>query len=257
MGETSQKNRREIEAQWTARLRTPASTPRIAAMAADAGLSCLFWSIVSATGLPFAEMALPAGLEDNPLPIQLVTFRGTSESEVLARAAAAFRSRAIREFAGASGLPLTVRLYLPWFCVLPSVEARATPLLQDLARAAMPPGRLIVEVETPEASELGALARRVSRFREAGVQVALRAEEPSDLAAEACQKVAPDYLHIARSPRGFDEARVVRAFLERATRGRLRTIVGGVASAVDSEHADALGVGLVYGDAIAAPRFLC
>ncbi len=135
----------DLERKWNARLRTPTTSPRIAAMAANAGLSCLFWSIVHPNGLPFAEIALPAGTEAEAIPIQLGTFRIVSESEDLARAAAGFRSRAIKEFSAAPGLPVTVRLYLPWFCVLPTVDAMGVPLRGALANTGLASGRVIVE----------------------------------------------------------------------------------------------------------------
>lgn len=246
----------ELAARWTDRLRTPTTSPRIAAMAADAGLSCLFWSIVQSSGLPFAELALPAGTEDDAVPIQLGTFRIVSESEDLARAAAGFRARAIKEFSLAPGLPLTVRLYLPWFCVLPRVDAKGAPLVSSLARAGLPPGRVIAELAISPNGETDSLAAEAQKLRAVGVQTALRVESLTDSAFTCAAALAPDYLHIVNAPRSFGEAREMKEFLD-GTRRRSRAIIGNVCGPDDAEHVDALGVSLFYGDTIAAPRFLC
>ncbi len=247
----------DLTSQWTTRLRTPITSPRIAAMAADAGLSCLFWSIVQPSGLPFAEIALPAGTEEDAVPIQLGTFRIVSESADLARAAAGFRARAVKEFAAAPGLPVTVRLYLPWFCVLPSVEALGVPLATSLSRAGLAPGRVIAEVVVSGASDRAAAAARAQALRQAGLQVALRVEELGPHAVEIATEIGPDYIHVVRAPNSFEDAREVKLFLERAGRRRARVIVGHVSGPDDAAHVDGLGVALFYGDAISAPRFLC
>ncbi len=247
----------ELAAKWTTRLRTPITSPRIAAMAADAGLSCLFWSIVQSSGLPFAELALPAGTEEDAVPIQLGTFRIVSESEDLARAAAGFRARAIKEFALAPGLPLTVRLYLPWFCVLPSVEARGVPLAASLSRFGLAPGRVIAELAVPADGDTGAVVAQSAKLRDIGLQTALRVEALTDQAFACALDVAPDYVHVVEAPRSFEAAREMKVFLDGVTRKRSRTIVGNVSGPDDATHVDSLGVSLFYGDAIAAPRFLC
>ncbi|NUO53078.1 MAG: hypothetical protein HOV80_29880 [Polyangiaceae bacterium] len=248
---------KDLEQKWNARLRTPITSPRIAAMAANAGLSCLFWSIVQPSGLPFAEIALPAGTEAEAVPIQLGTFRIVSESEDLARAAAGFRSRAITEFSAAPGMPVTVRLYLPWFCVLPSVDAMGVPLRTALANTGLAAGRVIVELATPMAGGIPSAARRIAELRELGVQTALRVEEVSPAAFEAAVELVPDYVHVVEAPRSFDESSAIKALLDGFRRKKTRAIVGNVSVADDAAHVDGLGVSLLYGDAISAPRFLC
>jgi hypothetical protein len=247
----------DLERKWNARLRTPTTSPRIAAMAANAGLSCLFWSIVHPNGLPFAEIALPAGTEAEAIPIQLGTFRIVSESEDLARAAAGFRSRAIKEFSAAPGLPVTVRLYLPWFCVLPTVDAMGVPLRGALANTGLASGRVIVELATPAKEEIPSAARRIAELRQLGVQTALRVEEVSEASSDAAFELVPDYVHVVEAPKTFDDARAMKTLFERFQSKKTRAIVGNVSGPDDAAHVDGLGVSLFYGDAVSAPRFLC
>jgi hypothetical protein len=247
----------DLVAKWTTRLRTPITSPRIAAMAADAGLSCLFWSIVQSSGLPFAELALPAGTEEDAVPIQLGTFRIVSESEDLARAAAGFRARAIKEFSAAPGMPVTVRLYLPWFCVLPRVEAIGTPLSVSLSRGRLAPGRVIAEIPVPPEGGAASATESSAKLRSLGVQTSLRIEELSVHAFASADALAPDYIHVVRSPGSFEEARELKSFIDGMARKRPRVIVGNVSSADDAAHVDGLGVSLFYGDTVASPRFLC
>lgn len=247
----------ELIAKWTTRLRTPITSPRIAAMAADAGLSCLFWSIVQSSGLPFAELALPAGTEEDAVPIQLGTFRIVSESEDLARAAAGFRTRAIKEFSAAPGLPVTVRLYLPWFCVLPRVEAIGTPLSVSLSRGKLAAGRVIAELPVPAQAGLDAALESAAKLKALGVQTSLRIEELSADSFARAGSLSPDYLHIVEAPRSFEEAREMKSFLDQMPRKRTRVIVGNVSGPDDAAHVDGLGVSLFYGDTVGAPRFLC
>jgi hypothetical protein len=247
----------DLERQWTTRLRTPVASPRVAAMAADAGLSCVFWSIVQASGLPFAEIALPAGTEQEAVPIQLGTFRIVADSPDLARAAAGFRARAIKEFSLAPGLPVAVRLYLPWFCVLPSVEAMGSPLAASLERAELPSNRVIVEVPVPAEHELAELTTRANQLRDAGLLVSLRVEELGPGAVATASAPVPDFVHLVDAPSSFQAALEVKTFLDGVTAQSARVIVGNVRGPGDAAHVEGLGVTLFYGESISAPRFLC
>ncbi len=245
---------------------------RISALVADAGLSCRFQSILTTSGEPFAEIALLFASDGERSHGEKSILRVATAGE-LARGAASFRRRATAEFAQAElargGASSPVRLYLPYYCSMPEVEAIGPPLVDVLEQERMPPARVIVEMLVPpDAAQADSAASRAAWLRAVGVQIAVRAEGCDDRALAALEALRPDLLHLPKPPRSFEEVEIFRSFLRSAKRGvaprpggtassSLGVIVGGLESPDDSLAVESLGVSLVYGLAIAAPRFLC
>jgi hypothetical protein len=229
----------------------------VAALAADAGLSCVFWSIVDAGGRPVAEMALPAGSPEDAGPIQMGIFRILGDAPDVVAAAAKFRARAVKEFAGAQGLPEGVQLYLPWFCTSPAALSSGSSLAELLTLARLPASRVIVEV-APEAHEILRAAEAARGFRSSGLQIALRIEEAEEDASDAVRALEPDYIHFVSAEATSREIDVARRFLEHARRdGRAIRLIAGGTDPFTTADMESLGVSLFYGEAISKPRFLC
>lgn len=205
---------------------------RIDALASDAGLSLRFCSIVGSTGMPHAEM--PMSPESAP------SRQGSIES---------LCERVVKEFAAATGVPATVRLFLP-----SSRHASLADVVAATKRRRLQPRRVIVEL-----SDDGDRERTLSVARatsQAGFSVALRLDP---LASEAhfLLELGADYLHLPAPPLDFEEAFAWRDLVDRVTIRRGRPIVGGVDTAEHARLVDAAGAWLTYGAHTAPLRFLC
>jgi hypothetical protein len=201
---------------------------RIGALASDAGLSLRFCSIVGSTGMPHAE--LPVARES----------AGSTES---------LCERVVKEFAAATGVPATVRLFLP--------SSRHTSLADVVAatkRRRLRPRRVIVEL-----SDDGDRERTLSVARatsQAGFSVALRLDSVAAGEALFLLELGADYLHLPAPPLDFEEAFAWRDLMDRVTIRRGRPIVGGVDTAEHARLVDAAGAWLTYGAHTAPARFL-
>lgn len=225
---------------------------RISALVADAGLACRFQSILTTAGSPFAEIARLFAADGEFSHNEKTILRNASLSE-LVKGAAAFRQRAAAEFAAAPGIPPAVKLFLPYYCALPEVEALGPSLADVLAQHRLPPSRVISELVLPTSvRDMANAIACLSWLRAVGVNVAVRIDgvDPSDLGVVA--QLKPDYVHLVAPPRSFDETQTVRALLATAP----PTILGGLAEPDDSNIAESLGVPFLYGDTLAPPRFL-
>ncbi|MFO0551121.1 MAG: EAL domain-containing protein [Polyangiaceae bacterium] len=244
----------------TQTMRRTTTATRIAALVADAGLGCRFHSIVSSSGLPFAELAVLYATDGERSHGEGTIIRSTNPRQLI-EGGAQFRVRACVEFAGAAGLHPAVRLFLPYYCNMGELEGIGLPLAEVLSRARLSPSRVIAEVLVPPTVEAyAATTEHVARLRDVGVQVAVRVGEPDDRALDLIFAVEPDFVHIVRPPRHFDAVENMRAFVAQCgqiCQGSCRAIVGGLETADDTAEVERIGVSLYYGDAISAPRFLC
>jgi hypothetical protein len=206
---------------------------RIDALASDAGLSLRFCSIVGSTGMPHAEMPVS--------PVSAPLQQGPIES---------LCERVVKEFAAATGVPATVRLFLP--------SSRHTSLADVVAatkRRRLRPRRVIVEL-----SDDGDRERTLSVARatsQAGFSVALRLDSHAAGEALFLLELGADYLHLPAPPLDFEEAFAWRDLMDRVTIRRGRPIVGGVDTAEHARLVDAAGAWLTYGAHTAPARFLC
>lgn len=230
---------------------------RIAALVADAGLSCRFQSVLTANGEPFAELAVLSADIGDQVHGEAAILQTALWTEVV-RAAASFRARAVAEFSAAPGLPAKTLLYLPYYCVAPEAEAIGPSLGDILQRHRLDPGRVICEVETPEsASEQASIATRLAWLRAVGVRVALRVTASLEVATASLRSLAPDFVHLLAPPGSLEEREACRALLSELRALGGRGVMGGLDSHEAALVAEGLDVSLLYGGVLAPPRFLC
>jgi hypothetical protein len=206
---------------------------RLDALASNAGLSFRFSSVIGSTGMPHAEMpVLPSSVGDEP---------GFADS---------VQDRIVKEFAAATGVPATVRLFLPW-----SKESTLTEVVAAAKRRRLRPRRVIVElVRGLDHERTLSLARA---YAQAGFAVALRLEPPLSIDRQFLIDLGADYLHVPSPPADFEEAFAWRDLMDRVTLRKGRPIVGGVETAEHARLVDAAGAWLTYGAHTAPARFLC
>jgi hypothetical protein len=204
---------------------------RLDALASDAGLSMRFCSVVGSTGMPHAEMpVLPSA------PSQ-----GSFES---------LQERIVKEFAAATGVPATVRLFLPW-----SRQSSLAEVVAATKRRRLRARRVIVELSADDDQERTlSVARATSQ---AGFSVALRLDSLGEADAQFLLELGADYLHIPAPPLDFEEAFAWRDLMDAVTLRRGRPIVGGVDTSEHARLVDAAGAWLTYGTHTAPARFLC
>ncbi|NUP04446.1 MAG: EAL domain-containing protein [Polyangiaceae bacterium] len=237
--------------------RSTTTATRISALVANAGLGCRFRSILTASGEPYAELALLFASDGDRAHGERTILRRAGWSEIL-KAAGSFRERAVTEFASAQGLLPSMLVFLPFYCALPEVEAIGPSLEDIFAQHRIAPSRVISEVVVPTMQqELTNAMAQVAWMRALGIRVALRVESPDEPAAVALAAVTPDFLHLLRPPGSESERQTFRAIIAKALAQGARTILGGVDTDDAALSAEGLDAALFYGDAIAPPRFLC
>ncbi len=236
------------------------SSPRIAALASDAGKSCLFRSIVDVRGQPVAEIAVLHDLDRGRVENEPSLLGKLSREEDVAPIAALFRERAVREFAMAPGLSRELRLYLPWYCSLARVDAVGPTIPSLLQRAALQARRVVVELNCPDSQDgLGILAKRGAWLKSIGVAISLRVAQLGDVARGAMLALHPDWLHVPTPPR-LEQVALIGAFLDQTARVMTpgpRFVIGGVDTPEDASLAEGVGADFLCGDSVAEARFLC
>ncbi|MBK6514844.1 MAG: EAL domain-containing protein [Polyangiaceae bacterium] len=230
---------------------------RIAALVADAGLSCRFQSILSASGEPYAELAFLSADIGDRVHGEAAILRTARWAELL-RAAATFRARAVTEFSAAMGSSSKTLLYLPYYCALSEVEAIGPPLGDLLQQHRLPPTRVICEVETPDDPSVAtSVAKRLLWLHAVGVRVAVRVSSSLEAAAASLRTLSPDLVHILCPPESLDDRERYKALLAQARAAGASAVMGGLDTPEAALAAEGLEVPLLYGASVAPPRFLC
>jgi hypothetical protein len=206
---------------------------RLDALASDAGLSLRFRSVVGSTGMPHAEMPV--------LPTSAPPEQGSVES---------VQERIVKEFAAATGVPATVRLYLPW-----SRQGSLSGVVAATKRRRLRPRRVIVELSGDDDPERTLSMARATT--QAGFSVALRLDAVGGVEAQFLLELGADYLHIPAPPLDFEDAFAWRDLMDQVTLRKGRPIVGGVDTSEHARLVDAAGAWLTYGAHTAPARFLC
>ncbi len=173
----------------------------------------------------------------------------------LVKASSAFRRRAAFEFAQAPGLPVSTRLYLPYYCCMKEVEQTGPPLFDIISEARLHPSRVIVELLSPPAG-VGASAEHLEPLRARGVALSLRVADAEDAHLETSDALNPSYVHVTRPPGSYDEIGRYKSFCSALLERGVRLVLGGIDRGEDASLAEGLGASLFAGDAIAPARFL-